>query len=248
MAEPSAATPSEVAAPERDILLATKLHVPVPRPEFVPRPRLAGHLDEGLGRGLVTVCAPAGYGKTILLADWARSGRWPAAWLSLDAGDNDPGRFWRHAVAALDRVRPGIAGRLGALLGPPAPPSFEGLVTALINELAAQTGNDDEAVLVLDDYHLIDAQQVHASLGFLLEHRPPGLYLVLASRGDPPLALARLRARGQLAELRAASCGSRPARRRRCCSRWRPGPAWSCPMRPWRRWRPAPRGGRPGCS
>ena len=204
MTEPPAATPSEVAAPERDILLATKLHVPVPRPEFVPRPRLAGRLDEGLGRGLVVVCAPAGYGKTILLADWARSGRWPAAWLSLDAGDNDPGRFWRHAVAALDRVCPGLAGRLGTLLGPPAPPSFEGVVTALINELAARPGNDDEAVLVLDDYHLIDAQQVHASVGFLLEHRPPGLYLVLASRSDPPLALARLRARGQLAELRAA--------------------------------------------
>jgi LuxR family transcriptional regulator, maltose regulon positive regulatory protein len=204
MAEPPAATPSEVAAPERDILLATKLHVPVPRPEFVPRPRLAGRLDEGLGRGLVMVCAPAGYGKTVLLADWVVSGRCPVAWLSLDADDNDPGRFWRHAVAALDRVRPGLAGRLGPLLGPPPPPSFEGVVTALINELAARPGNDDEAILVLDDYHLIDAPQVHASLGFLLEHRPPGLYLVLASRSDPPLGLARLRASGQLAELRAA--------------------------------------------
>ena len=160
-------------------------------------------LDEGLGRGLILVCAPAGYGKTVLLADWARRGQRPAAWLSLDAGDNDPTRFWRHAVAALDRVRPGIGERVGPLLGPPAPPSFEALVTALINELAAQPG-DDEVLLVLDDYHLIGSQPVHASLGFLLEHRPPGLHLVLASRADPPLALARLRARGQLTELRAA--------------------------------------------
>ena len=138
-----------------------------------------------------------------MLADWARSGHRPAAWLSLDAGDNDPARFWRHAVAALDRVRPGIGERVGPLLGPPAPTTFEGLVTALINELAAQPGAD-EVPLVLDDYHLIGSQPVHASLEFLLEHRPPGLHPVLASRTDPPLALARLRARGQLAELRAA--------------------------------------------
>ena len=124
------------------------------------------------------------------------------AWLSLDAGDNDPARFWRHAVAALDRARPGIAERVGALLGPPAPASFEGLVTALINELAAPPGQD-ELLLVLDDYHLIDAQQVHEPIAFLLEHLPPGVHLVLASRADPPLPLARLRAGGQLAELRA---------------------------------------------
>ena len=82
------------------------------------------------------VSAPAGYGKTVLLADWAQRAQFPAAWLSLDAGDNDPARFWRYAVAALDRVRPGIGGRVGPLLGPPAPTSFEPLVTALINELA----------------------------------------------------------------------------------------------------------------
>ena len=154
-----------------------------------------GQLDEGLSRGLVLVCAPAGYGKTVLLADWARRGQRPVAWLSLDAGDNDPARFWRHAVAALDRACPGIGERVGPLLGPPAPPSFEALVTALINELAAGPGTD-EVLLVLDDYHLIDSQPVHASVGFLLEHRPPGLRLVLTSRSDPPLALARLRARG----------------------------------------------------
>ena len=185
------------------MLLATKLNVPGPRPGFVSRPRLAQRLDEGLGQGLILVCAPAGSGKTVLLADWARLGRPPAAWLSLDDADNDPARFWRHALAALDHVRPGIGERVSPLLGPPAPASFEGLVTALINELAA--GPDDgEMPLVLDDYHLIGSQPVHASLGFLLEHRPPGLGVVLSSRSDPPLPLARLRARGQLAELRAA--------------------------------------------
>ena len=203
MAEPSAAAPAGVAGSGPDVLLATKLHVPRPRPGFVPRPRLAGALDEGLARRLILVCAPAGSGKTTLLAGWAASGNRPVAWLSLDAADNDPVRLWRHVVAALDRARPGIAERVGPLLGPPAPPSFEGLVTALINELAAQRG-DGEVLLVLDDYHLIDAQPVHVSLGFVLEHLPPGLHLVLASRSDPPLSLARLRAGGQLAELRAA--------------------------------------------
>ena len=203
MTERPAAAGSAVAAAEPDVLLATKLHVPGPRPGFVPRPRLADRLDEGLGRGLVLVCAPAGYGKTVLLAEWARRGRRPVAWLSLDAGDNDPARFWRHAVAALDGVCPGIGERVGPLLGPPPPSSFEPLVTALINELTAQP-SADELVLVLDDYHVIGAEPVHASLGFLLEHRPPGLHLVLATRSDPPLALARLRARGQLTELRAA--------------------------------------------
>ena len=200
MAELQAASPSAAAAAEQDVLLATKLHVPAARPGFVARPRLAGALGEGLARGLILVCAPAGFGKTVLLADWVRSGDRPVAWLSLDAGDNDPVRFWRHVVAALDRARPGIGERVAPLLSP-LPSSFDGLVTALLNELA-QAG-EDEMVLVLDDYHLIDAQQVHASLAFLLEHLPPELHLVVASRSDPPLPLARLRADGQLAELRA---------------------------------------------
>ena len=186
---------------EQDALLATKLHVPRPQPGFVPRPRLVEALGEGLARGLVVVCAPAGFGKTALLADWAGSARRAVAWLSLDTADNDPARFWRHVVAALDRACPGIAERAGPLLGPP-PSSFDGLVTALINELDAQPGAD-QVLLVLDDYHLIDAQPVHAALTFLLDHLPVGLRLVLTSRSDPPLPLARLRARGQLAELRA---------------------------------------------
>ena len=245
MTEPPAAAGPGTAAAKRDVLLATKLHIPGPRAGFVPRPRLAQRLDDGADRGLVLVCAPAGSGKTALLADWARSGQRPTAWLSLDDADNDPARFWRHAVAALDRACRGIGERVSPLLGPPAPASFERLVTALINELAAGHG-DGETRLVLDDYHLIGSQPVHASLGFLLEHRPPGLRPVLASRADPPLALARLRARGQLAELRAAElrftaseAGGTAPRSRRCLT---------CPMWRWPRWRPAPRDGRPGCS
>ena len=198
---------SPVAAPERDVLLATKLHLPRPRPELVPRPRLTARLDEGLARGLMLACAPAGYGKTVLLADWARRGRQPVAWLSLDAGDNDPARFWRHAVAALDRARPGTGERVAPLLGPPAPASFQGLVTALINDLAGE----EEALLVLDDYHAIGSEQVHESLAFLLEHRPDGIGVMLASRSDPPLPLARLRARGQLAEIRETELRFTPA-------------------------------------
>jgi LuxR family maltose regulon positive regulatory protein len=110
----------EGSRPEQDILLATKLHVPRSRPVLVPRPRLAARLTEGMDRGLVLVTAPAGYGKSVLLADWARSLARPVAWLSLDEGDNDPARFWRHVLAALDVARPGLAERVGPLAGPPA--------------------------------------------------------------------------------------------------------------------------------
>jgi ATP/maltotriose-dependent transcriptional regulator MalT len=201
MAKPPAMSPPTANLDERDALLATKLHIPRPRPGFVLRPRLLERLDEGMEHRVVLVCTPAGFGKTSLLADWARRDRRPVAWLSLDEADNDPVRFWRHVVAALDRARPGVAERVAPLLGPPAPPSLEGLVTALVNQLAAQP---DEVVLVLDDYHLVDAQPVHGSLAFLLEHLPPQAHLVVASRADPPLPLPRLRAGGQLAELRAA--------------------------------------------
>src|SRR5580704_13604743 len=203
MAEPAAVAPAGVAGSGPDGLLVTKLHVPRRQRFFVSRPRLGEALAEGLSRRLILVCAPAGSGKTALLADWARCGQQQVAWLSLEAADNDPVRFWRYVLAALDRACPGIGERVGLLLGPPAPPSFEGLVTALINELAARRG-DGEVLLVLDDYHRIDARPVHGSVGFLVEHLPPGLHLVLASRADPPLPLARLRAGGQLAELRAA--------------------------------------------
>jgi len=203
VADPPVAAPAGVAMSGQDVLLATKLHVPRPQPGFVPRPRLVEALGEGLARGRVLVCAPAGSGKTALLAGWARGGGRAVAWLGLDGGDSDPARFWRYVVGALDRARPGLAGRVGPLLGPPPPRSFEGLVTALINELAADPG-PDEVLLVLDDYHLVDSGPVHESVGFLLEHLPPGLRVVVSGRADPPLPLPRLRARGQLTELRSA--------------------------------------------
>ena len=199
MADPPVAAPAGAVLSGHDVLLATKLHVPRPQPGFVPRRRLVQALGEGLARGRVLVCAPAGFGKTALLADWARGGGRPVAWLSLDAGDSDPARFWRYAVAALDQARPGLAGRVGPLL---PNPSAE-LVTALINELATDPG-PDEALLVLDDYHLVDSGPVHESVAFLMENLPPGLAVVVSGRADPQLPLARLRARGQLAELRAA--------------------------------------------
>jgi LuxR family maltose regulon positive regulatory protein len=199
MADPAVAAPAGAVMSGQDVLLATKLHVPRPQPGFVPRPRLAQALSDGLARGRMLVCAPAGSGKTALLADWARGSGRPVAWLGLDAGDSDPARFWRYVVAALDRARPELAGRVG----PPPSGSVEGLVTALVNELAADPGAD-EVLLVLDDYHLIDSGPVHESVAFLLENLPPGLAVVMSGRADPPLPLARLRARGQLAELRAA--------------------------------------------
>ena len=247
MAEPSAAASWQAAASERDVLLATKLHVPGVRPDLVDRPRLTERVDEDLRRGLVLVCAPAGYGKTVLLAGWTQRAQSPAAWLSLDAADNDPARFWRHAVAALDRACPGIADRVGPLLGPPAPASFEPLVTALINELADRP-DGDQVLLVLDDYHLIGAQAVHASVDFLLEHRPETLQLIVASRSDPPLALARLGPAASWPRYAPRICGSRPARRPRCCGAWPPSPKWPCPTQPRRRWPHGPRDGRPGCS
>jgi LuxR family maltose regulon positive regulatory protein len=194
MAEPPATT-AAAAATERD-LLATKLHVPQTRPGFVTRPRLADRLAPTQEGALTLVCAPAGFGKTALLADWARHDPRPIAWLSLNEGDNDPARFWRYVSAALDRVRPGLGERIAA-----SPGSSEAVVAALVNQLADES---DPVVLVLDDFHVIEAPPVHQSVEALLAHLPPRLHLVLASRSDPPLALARLRASGQLTELRAA--------------------------------------------
>src|SRR5215471_12601696 len=181
-----------------DVLVATKFHVP--RAGWVPRPRLLTDLARGINRGLTVVCTPAGFGKTTLLGDWARRSRRPVAWLSLDGGDNDPARFWRYVAAALEGVRPGAGAPVEALLGCPRRPPLEAVATAVINQLAV-VPDAGAVVLVLDDYHLIEAPTVHDSVAFLVERLPPGLRLVLASRTGPPLPLARLRARGQLAEL-----------------------------------------------
>jgi ATP/maltotriose-dependent transcriptional regulator MalT len=200
MAETSTTTPAEALARERDRLLATKLHVPRPRPGFLARPRLLERLTEGTAHELTLVCAPAGFGKTSLLGDWARRRRQPVAWLSLDAGDSDPARFWRYVAAALDELRPGVGQRVDALFQGGQPP-LEAVLTVLVNQLVTEP---EQVVLVLDDYQLVEAPPVHQSLELLLERLPSQLRLVLASRADPPLPLARLRAGGQLVELREA--------------------------------------------
>lgn len=187
-------------------LLATKLYVPQVRTALVPRPRLTRRLDEGMERRLVLISAPAGFGKSTLLAEWAQlkskaSPPFPIAWLSLDAGDNDPQRFWAYFVAALNKVRPGTGQDLLALLRAPQPPPADALLAELLNEIAAMPG---DLALVLDDYHTISAHAIHDALAFLLEHLPPQMHLVIAGRTDPPLPLALLRSRGQSLELGAA--------------------------------------------
>jgi LuxR family transcriptional regulator, maltose regulon positive regulatory protein len=201
MAEPPTSSPDLAAPRARDELLATKLSLPRTRSDRLARSRLLQRLEEGMGQALVLVCTPAGFGKTTLLADWAADATLPVAWLSLGPDDNDPARFWRYVIAALDRVLGGLDEHIVPLLSPGNVTSTQGVVTTLINRLEAQP---DELALVLDDYHLIEEPAIHDSLAFLLSHLPPRLHLAIASRSDPPLPLARLRASGQLAELRAA--------------------------------------------
>jgi LuxR family maltose regulon positive regulatory protein len=173
----------------------------------VLRPRLSERLDWGTAPKLVLVSAPAGFGKTTLLTEWLAA-RPPAladgqlaAWLSLDQGDNDPASFWAYVIAALRTVASGVGEGALALLDAPQPPPIETVLTTLLNDLGAVAG---EIMLVLDDYHVIDAREVQEGMAFLLDHLPPRLHVVIASRIDPAFPLARLRARGELAEIRAA--------------------------------------------
>jgi LuxR family maltose regulon positive regulatory protein len=189
-------------------LIETKLFLPSPRPGVVPRPRLRERLDRGLGAKLMLVSAPAGFGKTTLLVDWLASAvpscegtALRAAWLALDVGDNDPARFWRYVVAALSAALPGVGDETLALLQDSQPSPGEAVLTTLVNEIGA---TDGDTVLVLDDYHVIDSAAVHEGMAFLLAHLPARLHLVLATRSDPPLSLSRMRARGDLVEVRAA--------------------------------------------
>ncbi|MGD8793817.1 MAG: hypothetical protein PVF47_14795, partial [Anaerolineae bacterium] len=179
-------------------LLATKLHIPPIRPELVSRPRLIARLDTGPDRKVALVSAPAGFGKTTLVAEWLAGQARPFAWLSLDEGDNDPVRFVTYLIAALQRVDEGLGQGVQTLLGAPQLPPVEGVVTPLVNDLAA---TPEPLVLVLDDYHTIDTEWVHRAVEFLLTHQPPQLHLVLVTRQDPPLPLPRLRVRGQMIEV-----------------------------------------------
>ncbi len=182
-------------------ILATKLYIPPPRPHAVLRPRLIGRLDEGLHRKLTLICAPAGFGKTTLVGEWVAGCERPAAWLSLDEGDNDPTRFLAYLVAALQTIENSIGEGVLDMFQSPQPPPIESVLTALLNDISAVP---DNLVLVLDDYHVVDSKPVDDALTFLLEHLPPQMHLVIAIREDPQLPLARLRARAQLTELRAA--------------------------------------------
>ncbi len=199
--------------PGEDLLL-TKLAVPPPRRALVARPRLLEQLDAGLGYPLTLVAAPAGFGKTTLLAEWLaarRDGAGPVllvAWVSLDAADNDPMRFAAYVMAALRGLHPEIVEDVLTALRSPQPPPLEAALTVLVNELGAVPS---DAVLVLDDYHAIHSRTIHETLAFLVEHLPPQIHLVVASRADPPLPLARLRARGQLVEVRADDLRFAPA-------------------------------------
>ena len=191
-------------------ILATKLYIPPPRPKVVLRPRLIERLNEGLssGRKLTLISAPAGFGKTTLVSEWVAGCERPVAWLSLDEGDNDPTRFLTYLVAALQTIAANIGAGVLGVLQSPQPPSIESILTTLLNEIATIP---DNFILVLDDYHVIDAKPVDDALTFLLEHLPPQMHLVIATREDPHLPLARLRARGQLTELRAADLRFTPA-------------------------------------
>src|SRR5215210_2780794 len=182
-------------------VLATKLYAPLSQPGVVPRPRLTEWLNEGLHRKLTLISAPAGFGKTTLLSEWLAGCDRLAAWLSLEEGDNDLTRFVTYLVAALQTIAANVGEGVLGVLRSPQPPPTESILAALLNET---TTVPDDFVLVLDDYHVIDATLIDDALGFLIEHLPPRMHLVIATREDPHLPLARLRARGQLTELRAS--------------------------------------------
>jgi LuxR family maltose regulon positive regulatory protein len=191
-------------------ILTTKLYIPPPRPKIVLRPRLIERLNEGLamGRKLILISAPAGFGKTTLVSEWIASCGRPVAWISLDEGDNDPARFITYLVKALQTIQAGIGEGLLAALQSPEPLQIETILTTLLNEISTIP---EDFLLVLDDYHAIDSHPVDQSLAFLIEHQPLQMHLLIATREDPALPLARLRPRGQLAELRAVDLRFTPA-------------------------------------
>ncbi len=182
-------------------ILATKLLIPPVGATVVSRPYLLERLDESLTRKLTLVSAPAGFGKTALLSEWIRQRELPAAWLSLEDGDNDAVRFLAYVVAAVNTLAPTIDNTILSEFHLPQPQSVRQALHALINQLA---GISRHFVLVLDDYHVIQTQAIHDALTFLLDHLPPGMHVIIATRADPPLPLSRLRGSGQLMELRAA--------------------------------------------
>jgi len=189
-------------------LLATKLFIPPPRTSIVSRPRLIERINEGMQGKLTLISAPAGFGKTALVSEWITSCGQPVAWLSLDEGDNDLKRFLAYLIAALRTIMQNIGEGALSLLDAAPLPEIEPILTSLLNEIALIP---DHFILVLDDYHLLESKQVDEALIFLVEHLPLQMHLIIATREDPPLPLPRLRARGQLTELRAADLRFTPA-------------------------------------
>ena len=184
-------------------LLESKHRVPSRRPNAVARRRLDERLDAALCSRLTVLSAPAGFGKTTVLTEWLATfgpGAPAVAWLSLDDRDNDASLFWTYVVTAIRRAVEDVGGAALGLLDS-SPPATEAALAALLNDLG---GLKRDLLLVLDDYHLVEAADVHEGMTFLLAHQPPQLHVVLATRTDPPLPLARMRARGQLSEVRAA--------------------------------------------
>ncbi len=185
-------------------LLATKLYIPRARSNLVPRPRLIERLAGGLTRPLTLISAPAGFGKTTLISEWRTSDAghdFPLAWLSLDADDNDPTRFLTYLIAALQTLCSTIGESALALLQSTPPSPIHSTLTSLINDLIVIPA---PFAVALDDYHFIVAPSVYDIMAFLIGHLPLQMHLIIATRADPPLPLARLRARDQLAEIRAA--------------------------------------------
>ncbi len=189
-------------------LLETKLHPPIAHGRLVPRDRLSDQIARAVGATLTLVSAPAGFGKTTVMAELAgRSGGARIAWLSLEASDNDPVTFWTYVIEAIDRAAPGlVTGARASLSG--AQVSVDAVVTTLLNGLSAATG---DVVLVLDDLHVIESPAIHEQLGYFLEHLPARGHVVMGTRADPAFPLARLRARGGLIEIRASDLRFSPA-------------------------------------
>lgn len=187
---------------DRTPLLATKLFIPALRTRRVVRDRLLQCLEAGKHRPLTLVAAPAGYGKTTLVSEWLASRSQPAAWLSLDQNENHPVLFWRHLLAAIQRIWPDFGQDVVDLFQSPRPPAPAEVAGLFVNELAGMDGG--ELTLVLDDYHVVLDETIHTGLVTLLESLPPALRVVMLTRSDPPLPLARMRARDQLTEVRAA--------------------------------------------
>jgi LuxR family maltose regulon positive regulatory protein len=185
----------------RRVLLRPKFTMPHQRTCLISRPRLTAQIDPKEGGIVTLISAPAGFGKTTLVAEWAMEKKRRTAWLSLDEADNDPVRFWRYIVASLRTVAADFGQDLITALeqGPAA--DWEFIVSLLVDGISRF---ETAMTLVLDDYHLINASAIHASLSFLLNHQPPQLHVIIISRADPPLALARLRVQGRLQDIRAS--------------------------------------------